>query len=283
MQSIPQLPFLGFGLGLRKEHYHDLLNKPAGVDWLEIITENFLVPGGKPLYYLDSFAELYPLVMHGVSLSIGSCDPLNMDYLKQVKKLCARIQAPWISDHLCWTGIDHTNLHDLMPLPYTEEAVKHVAFRIKQVQEFLERPLLLENVSSYIQYKDSTMSEAQFYTAVVEESNCLMLLDINNVYVSSINHGFHPGDYIESLPRQRVKQIHLAGHVNLGTHIIDTHDSPVIKPVWSLYQQAIQRFAKVSTMIERDANIPPLDTLLSELEHAKALSQDAMRQHHEFT
>lgn len=283
MSHIPELPFLGFGLGLRKEHYHDLLEPTPEVDWLEIITENFLVPGGKPLHYLEKLAERYPLVMHGVSMSLGSTDPLDRTYLNQVKQLALRFKAHWVSDHLCWTGVNQTHLHDLMPLPYTDEALLHVTQRIKQVQDILERPILIENVSSYVSFNQSHMSEAQFYTYVAEEANCLMLLDVNNVYVSSVNQGFDPLKFIEALPKGRVQQIHLAGHLNLKTHIIDTHDRDVIPPVWSLYRKTIERLGPVSTMIERDAHIPPLHDMIEELNQAKAITHTVLsRKEHEF-
>lgn len=271
-QTTPPLPFLGFGLGLRPEHYQSILDTQPPVDWFEILTENYLVPGGKPHYYLSKIKEQYPMVMHGVSLSIGSQDPLNFEYLQKVKDLAKHVNALWISDHLCWTGAHGTNLHDLMPLPYTPETIKHVVSRIKQVQDFLERPLLLENVSSYITYKDSELTEWDFYRTISEEANSLMLLDINNIYVSSFNHKFDPIDYLNGIPKHKVQQFHLAGHLNLGDHIIDTHDHNIVQPVWDLYAQAIQRFGLVSTMIERDDNIPPLEIVLKELNHAKTLA-----------
>lgn len=265
-------PYLGFGLGLRTDHYETILSGSPPVDWFEIITENYLVGGGKPLHYLDRIRERYPLVMHGVSLSIGGSDPLNYDYLSQVKALAARIEPAWISDHLCWTGGNGVNMHDLLPLPYTEEAIAHVAGRVAQVQEFLGRRILLENVSSYVSYKESTLSEWEFFRAVVERADCLMLLDVNNVFVSSFNHDFDPLDYLNAIPPGRVRQIHLAGHRNYGDYIIDTHDEPVIDPVWELYRQALLRLGPVSTMIERDDNIPPLAELLAELDKARSIA-----------
>jgi uncharacterized protein len=261
--------YLGFGLGLRTDHYNAILETKPKVDWFEILTENYLVPGGKPLYYLDSIRKDYPMVMHGVSLSIGSSDHLNMDYLQQVKNLAARVEPRWISDHLCWTGVAHKNMHDLLPLPYTEEALQHVAERVMRVQDFLGRQILLENVSSYITYTDSALTEWDFFCEVVERADCLILLDINNIYVSAFNHGFIPQDYFEKIPSHRVQQFHLAGHSDLGTHIIDTHDAPIVDGVWQLYKQAIRKFGRVSTMIERDDNIPPLEFLLEELMQAK--------------
>ncbi len=265
-------PSLGFGLGLRVEHYQTILDTRPSIDWFEILSENYLVPGGKPLHYLDRIRADYPVAMHGVSLSIGSSDPLNRDYLKQLKHLADRIEPAWLSDHLCWTGLNGTNLHDLMPLPYTEEAIEHVAARVRQVQDFLGRRILLENVSSYVTYTQSEMSEWEFVRAILERADCLMLLDVNNIYVSSYNHGFDARAYLDAIPVERVQQFHLAGHTNHGNYIVDTHDHPVIDPVWNLYAHAVRRFGEVSTMIERDDNIPPLDELLAELDQARAIA-----------
>ena len=264
--------YLGFGLGLRIPHYDEILATRPQVDWFEVLSENYLVPGGKPLYYLERIRANYPVVMHGVSLSIGGTDPLNLDYLKQLKALADRIEPRWISDHLCWTGVGGLNLHDLMPLPYTEEAVQHVASRVKQVQDFLGRRILLENVSSYVTYKQSQLTEWEFLAHIAEQADCLILLDINNIYVSSFNHGFDPEDYLNGIPIERVRQFHLAGHQNCGNYIVDTHDHPIINPVWALYETAVKRFGSVSTMIERDDNIPPLKELLAELNHARIIA-----------
>jgi uncharacterized protein len=269
---------LGFGLGLRVDHYESILNSQPDVDWFEIISENYMVPGGKPLHYLDRIRERYPIVMHGVSLSIGSTDPLNRDYLKQLKALAARVQPAWISDHLCWTGVHGTNLHDLLPLPYTEETIDHVAARIREVQDVLGRQLLIENVSSYVSYVQSQLSEWDFLHAVCERADCLLLFDVNNIYVSSVNHGFNPLDYLNGIPAERVQQIHLAGHEDHGRYIIDTHDHPVADPVWDLYAEALRRFGSVSTMIERDDNIPPLDELLAELDHARHIAAQVAKE-----
>jgi len=265
-------PYLGFGLGLRKEHYQAILQTEPDVDWFEILTENYLVPGGKPLYYLDQIREKYPLVMHGVSLSIGNSEPLNFDYLQQVKNLSERIDARWLSDHLCWTGTNGTNAHDLLPLPYTEDVITHVAERIGQVQDFLGRRILIENVSSYISYQQSEMNEWEFLTEVAHRADCLLLLDINNIYVSAINHEFDPEDYLQAIPDERVQQHHLAGHSDYGDYIIDTHDMPVCEPVWDLYAKATEYYSDVSFMIERDANIPELDILLEELNRARSIA-----------
>ena len=270
--------YLGFGLGLRPTHYDDIINtKPTDIDWFECLTEDYLIPGGNPLYYLDKVRENYPMVMHGVSMSIGSTDPLNMDYLAQVKALAKRIEPKWMSDHLCWTGYAGTNLHDLMPLPYTEEAIDHVAERVQRVQDFLGRQILLENVSSYVTYKDSAMSEWDFLTAIAEKADCLILLDVNNIYVSSFNHQFDPVEYLNAIPVERVQQFHMAGHENCGTHIIDTHDHPIIQDVWDLYEKAVARFGQVSTMIERDANIPPLAELQQELAQARDIAANVLK------
>jgi uncharacterized protein (UPF0276 family) len=273
MTHYKKLPYLGFGLGLRKEHYTDILATQPAVDWFEVLTENYLVPGGKPLYYLDKIHQHYPMAMHGVSLSIGSSDPLNMAYLKQVKALAQRIDAHWISDHLCWTGLNGINAHDLLPLPYTEEAINHVAQRIQQVQEVLGRQILMENVSSYISYQQSgDMTEWEFFTEVCERADCLMLLDINNIYVSAVNHEFDPEDYLNNVPIERVQQYHLAGHSDYQDYLIDTHDHPIVEAVWQLYKKAIARFGKVSTMIERDDNIPPLAEVMQELSQVRQLA-----------
>jgi uncharacterized protein (UPF0276 family) len=272
MSYFEQRPDLGFGLGLRKQHYEQVVAERPAVDWFEVITENYLVPGGKPLHYLDRIRSDYPMVMHGVSLSIGGTDPLNRDYLRQVKALAERIEPVWVSDHLCWTGLDGVNLHDLLPLPYTEDAIRHVADRVGQVQDILGRRILLENVSSYVSYTHSEMQEWEFLSAVAKRSDCLILLDINNIYVSAFNNGFDPMQYLENIPAERVWQFHLAGHLNLGGTIIDTHDDAVIDAVWELYAAAVRRFGTVSTMIERDDNIPALESLLAELDIARRLA-----------
>lgn len=261
--------YLGYGLGLRKDHYNELLTGAPAVDWLEIVSENYMVPGGKPLDYLMRLRERYPMVMHGVSLSIGGTDPLDRDYLASLRALARSVEPAWISDHLCWTGIDGVNLHDLLPLPYTEEAVRHVAGRVEQVQDDLGRRILLENVSSYLTYQASDMTEWAFLAEVAERADCLILLDINNIYVSATNHGFDPYAYLQGIPVDRVQQFHLAGHTAEDPLLIDTHDQPVPDPVWDLYAAAVRRFGRVSTMIERDDNIPPLATLVDELDQAR--------------
>lgn len=268
-------PHLGHGLGLRVDHYEAILADPSvPIDWLEIVTENYLVPGGRPLDYLERFRARYRLVMHGVSLSIGGTDPLDRRYLRDLRALAARIEPAWISDHLCWTSVDGMQLHDLLPLPYTEEAVAHVAARIGQVQDAIGRRLVLENVSSYVAYHASQMPEWTFLAAVAEAADCLILLDLNNLYVSSVNHGFDPLDYLAGLPAARIQQFHLAGHSTGGTLLIDTHDAAVADPVWRLYAEALRRYGAVTTMIERDDAIPPLAELLAELSVARGIAAD---------
>ncbi len=269
-------PFLGFGLGLRKEHYDAILTDDPAVDWFEILSENYMVDGGKPLYYLDRIRRDYPLVMHGVSLSIGSTDPLNMDYLRDLKVLADRVQPEWMSDHLCWTGVGGHNYHDLLPMPYTREIVRHVAERVSRVQDYLGRRILLENLSSYVSFDSSEMSEWEFVTEVAEAADCLLLLDVNNVYVSSVNHGFDPMDYIRGVPAGRVWQLHLAGHTTnaSGKIMIDTHDMPIRDEVRELYANTCELLGPVSTMIERDDNIPPLGELLEELQSLRDIGEN---------
>ena len=269
----PRYAPLGYGLGLRVNHYEEILADAPALDWLEVLSENYMIPGGKPLQYLARFRERYPLVMHGVSLSIGSADPLDRDYLAQLKRLASFVEPAWISDHLCWTGVGGTNLHDLMPLPYTEEALEHVAARVREVQDFLGRRILLENVSSYIAFHASQLSESEFIAEVARRADCLILLDINNIHVSAANHGFDASTYLTDIPVDRVQQFHLAGHMQHDGLLIDTHDAPIIDPVWRLYAHAVRRFGPVSTMIERDDHIPPLADLLVELDHARRIAQ----------
>ncbi|WP_299772669.1 DUF692 domain-containing protein [uncultured Pseudoteredinibacter sp.] len=268
--------YLGFGLGLRTDHFEEVLQTNPKVDWFEVISENFMVAGGKPRYYLQQVRERYPIVMHGVSMSLGSTDPLDMDYLKRLKSLVDEVQPAWISDHLCWSQLGGVNSHDLLPMPYTEEALKHIVGNIKQAQDFLGRQMLIENVSSYISYRESAMTEWEFYSAVVEEADCLMLLDINNIYVSARNHHFDAEQYLAAINPQRVRQMHLAGHSDYGDYIIDTHDHPVVDSVWQLYAKAIERFGPVSTMIERDDDIPALSELIEELNQARQISAETL-------
>jgi uncharacterized protein (UPF0276 family) len=266
-------PALGFGLGLRVDHYDAILSSNPAIDWFEVLTENYLVPGGKPLHYLTRIAERFPIVMHGVSLSIGSTQPLDLEYLRQVKALAQRVQPRWISDHLCWTGVAGRNTHDLLPLPYTEEALANVVERVRTVQDILGRRILLENVSSYVAFCDSSLTEWQFLSEIAERADCLILLDVNNIFVSSVNHEFDALEYLNAIPAARVQQIHLAGHENHGDYLVDTHDHPVPDPVWQLYAAALRRFGAVSTMIERDDHIPPLEELCAELAQARALAE----------
>jgi uncharacterized protein (UPF0276 family) len=264
---------LGFGVGLRRPHYAPILDAHPTMDWFEVISENFMVEGGRPLQILEDVRAHYPIVMHGVSLSIGSSDPLNRTYLDALRAAARRFEPAWVSDHLCWTGVGGGNLHDLLPLPYTEETVRHVAERIRQVQDILERTILIENVSSYMAFRSSRLEEWEFLRAVAEEADCAILLDINNIYVSSVNHGFDPLTYLRAIPKLKVRQFHLAGHSDMGGHLIDTHDHPIAPAVWDLYGAAVAHFGAVPTMIERDDNIPALSELAAELDIAREVSR----------
>jgi uncharacterized protein (UPF0276 family) len=263
---------MGFGLGLRPQHYEEIDSAPGKVSWFEALSENYMVPGGRPLYWLDRFRRDYPMVLHGVSLSIGSTDPLDRHYLDELKTLADRVEPLWISDHLCFTGRGGLNLHDLLPLPYTEEALNHVAERVMRVQDHLGRRLVLENVSSYVTYAASELTEWDFIAALAERADCEILLDVNNVYVSAFNHEFDALAFLRAMPAKRVRQFHLAGHSNMGTHIIDTHDHPIVPDVWELYAEAVRLFPGVPTMIERDDNIPSYAELLAELDQARAIA-----------
>tara|TARA_R110002049_G_scaffold299206_1_gene489347 strand:- start:2865 stop:3734 length:870 start_codon:yes stop_codon:yes gene_type:complete len=265
-------PFLGFGLGLRTDHYQYVIENKPQVDWFEIISENYMVPGGKPLANLDKIRHDYPIVMHGVSMSIGSTDPLNKSYLKKLKKLIDRVEPHWISDHLCWTSVNQINSHDLLPLPYDETTIEHIVERIKQVQDILGRQMLIENLSSYVTYNDSEMPEWEFVNEIAKRADCYLLLDINNIFVSANNHHYEPQNYVDGIDSDRVMQFHLAGHSYNGNMIIDTHDHDVCDPVWDLYGYALERFGAVSTMIERDDNIPPFMTLRDELAIAEKIA-----------
>jgi uncharacterized protein (UPF0276 family) len=270
------LPFLGYGLGLRSTYYQQILEQSPDVDWFEVVSENFMVQGGKALYYLDAIAERYPLVMHGVSLSIGGPHALDPDYLNQLKQLAERVRPAWISDHLCWSRGNAHQLHDLLPLPYTEESLDYIAARVMQVQDILQRPLVLENVSSYVRVASDDFTEWEFLAALSRESGCELLLDVNNVYVSSRNHGFDPWAFIRSLPIDKVRQLHLAGHSDYGDYVIDTHDHPVSDPVWALYQRTLEHFGPVATLLERDDHFPPFDELLDELQKARELGNKVL-------
>ncbi|REK25774.1 MAG: DUF692 domain-containing protein [Planctomycetota bacterium] len=262
-------PNLGLGVGLRTVHFSHILRAQPEVDWFEIISENFIDSQGRPRYVLEQIAERYRVVMHGVSMSIGSTDPLDFEYLAKLKRLAGEINAHWISDHLCWTGVAGRNSHDLLPIPFNEETLRHAVERIRIVQDFLERPLVLENPSSYVTFADSTMTEWEFLTRMAEDADCGLLLDVNNVYVSSVNHDFDPHEFVESVPHHRVVQVHLAGHTNCGTHLIDTHDGEVIDPVWELYRKAHRLTGGVSTLLEWDASIPPFEVVHHEVLKAK--------------
>jgi uncharacterized protein len=267
-----------FGLGLRTEHYEEIVANPGRVSWFEAISENYMVPGGSPLYWLDRIRRDYPMALHGVSMSIGSIDPLDTRYLADLRTLIDRVQPLWVSDHLCFTGLAGKNMHDLLPLPYTEEALDHVAGRVRQVQDFLGRRLVLENVSSYVSYSASELSEWDFIAELARRADCEILLDVNNVFVSAFNHEFDPRAFLAAMPRERVRQFHLAGHLHKGTHIIDTHDHPVIDGVWDLYAEAVRLFPGVPTMIERDADIPPYAELVAELDIARRIAAGVARQ-----
>jgi uncharacterized protein (UPF0276 family) len=269
---------IDFGLGLRPEHYEEIAASPGRVSWFEALSENYMVPGGSPLHWLDRLRRDYPMALHGVSLSIGSVDPLNEAYLADLKALSDRVQPLWISDHLCFTGVDQLNMHDLLPLPYTEEALQHVAERVMRVQDRLGRRLVLENVSSYVTYACSELTEWQFIAELAARADCEVLLDINNVHVSAFNHGFDAHEFLRTMPRERVRQFHLAGHTHKGSHIIDTHDHPIVPEVWALYAEAVKLFPGVPTMIERDADIPPYEELLAELEVARGIAADVRRE-----
>src|SRR5260370_13590786 len=262
---------LGYGVGLRRQHYSHVLETHPNVDWFEVISENFMVAGGRPLEVLEGVRANYPIVMHGVSMSIGSTDSLNRHYLRQLRDLAGRFELAWISDHLCCTGVGGRNLHDLLPLPYTEEAVRHVVARIRDVQDVLERPILVENVSSYMAFADSTMTEWEFISAIAAEADCGILLDINNIFVSAFNHRFDANYYIDAVPVERVVQYHLAGHSDHGTHLLDTHDHPVRDEVCALYERAARRFGAVSAIVEWDDNIPEFAELANAADRASAI------------
>jgi len=268
---------LGIGIGLRTTHFGEILAGAPAVDWFEVLSENFMDTGGRPLHVLDRVAERYPVALHGVSLSIGSTDPLDRTYLRKLKALAERARARWVSDHLCWTGVLGRNTHDLLPLPYDEATLRHVSRRVKQVQDVLERPLVLENPSTYLAFARSTMTEWEFLGRLGDDSGCGLLLDVNNVYVSAFNHGFDPRQYVDAVPADRVVQVHLAGHTNHGTHILDTHDGPAVDAVWGLYARLCARTGPVSTLFEWDASVPPLEVVRAEAEKARPLREAAVR------
>ena len=268
------LPNLGYGVGLRTVHFSHVLQEHPPVDWFEIISENFLNTGGRVMHVLDQVAERYPIAMHGVSMSIGSTDPLDVPYLKKLKELSERINARWVSDHICWTGVAHRNMHDLLPVPYNQEVVDHMVARIKQAQDIMERPLMFENPSTYVEFTISDMTEWDFIREVCDQSGCGLLLDANNIYVSCFNHGWDADEYLAGIPHDRVTQYHLAGHTNRGTHIIDTHDNYVIDEVWQIYRKCIQRSGGRATLLEWDDNIPEFDIVHAESLKARDLVAD---------
>lgn len=275
--SCAQRPrYLGFGLGLRPQHYRDILDGAPKVDWFEAISENYMVAGGQPLRMLDDIRARYPIVLHGVSLSIASTTPFNERYLADLKALADRTEPEFVSDHLCWTGVHGVNLHDLLPIPYTREALDHVVARIQYVQDTLKRPIAIENVSSYVQFSHSEMTEWEFIAEMTKRTGCWLVLDVNNVFVSAFNHDWDAQTFIDSIPPDRVVQFHLAGHEHSMTHIIDTHDALIPEPVWNLYKAAVKRFGAVSTIIERDDNIPPLDELVTELSVAREIAENLL-------
>jgi hypothetical protein len=265
-------PNLGFGIGLRTDHYPDFLNGHPNVDFLEIISEGFMIEGGRPLHILDQLRDRYPIIPHGVSLSIGSIDPLDESYLTRLKGLLDKINPPWFSDHICWTKVHGKNLHNLMPLPYTQSTVDFVADKIKQLQDRMGRLFIFENVSSYVEFQQSQMPEWEFVAKVAQQADCGILLDVNNIFVSSFNHDFDPMDYINAMPADRIIQYHVAGHKDKGSVIIDTHDHTIRDEVWELYRKCTTIFDGVSTLLERDDHIPEINDLLSELDTARKLN-----------
>ena len=263
----------GFGLGLRRQHYPDFLAQPQKVEWLEVISENYMELGGKPRDVLSKVRAHYPIALHGVSMSLGSPGPLNPDYMFALKALADAIEPLWVSDHLAWTGVHGFNSHDLLPLPYNAESLRRMIEHVDAAQTYLGRRILIENPSSYVAFKASDMDEADFLTELCQHTDCLLLLDVNNVFVSSVNHGFDPRAYLQRLPAERVQQIHVAGHTDRGDAIIDTHDQPVRDEVWALYVDALHHVGDVATMIERDDQIPDLSELLIELDRAREIAR----------
>jgi hypothetical protein len=264
-------PYLGHGIGLRIPHFRAVQEERPAVDWFEVISENYMVRGGNPKRVLRAVRERYPVVLHGVALSIGSVDPLDARYLDELAALAHEIEPAWISDHLCFSSVGGHAGHDLWPLPFTEESLTHVSERILRVQDRLKRRILIENVSSYLVYASSTMSEWEFLARLAGRADCGLLLDVNNVFVSARNHGFRARDFIAALPAERVGQIHLAGHTDKGTHLLDTHDHPVCDGVWELYRAALERCGRVTTLVEWDDHIPPIDEVIAEARRAAAL------------
>ncbi|HEY5145175.1 MAG TPA: DUF692 domain-containing protein [Polyangiaceae bacterium] len=270
------IPDLGIGVGLRSPHMRHVLRERPAMDWFEIISENFFAEGGVARAHLESVRSHYPLIPHGVSLSIGGTDPLDLDHLSRLRRLVRRIEAPWCSDHLCWTGVGGVDVHDLLPMPYTRETLAHVAERVRRVQGELETPFALENASSYMEYRESTMTEHEFLAELAERADCGILLDVNNVFVSAYNHGFDANAYIDAIPCDRVVQMHLAGHTDKGAYLLDTHSDHVRDDVWQLYRRAVRRCGAVSTLIEWDENIPSWSVLAAEGQAARVARNDAL-------
>lgn len=274
------LPHLGYGVGFRGEHKEHVFERQPDVDWFEIISENYMATSGLPMYALDQLIERYPVILHGVAMSIGTTSPIDFDYLRQLRQLADRVHSPWVTDHICWTGMSYHNSHDLLPVPYNEETLAHLVERIRIVQDFMERPLGFENPSTYVEFVDSTMSEAEFLGALVRESGCMLLLDVNNIYVSCFNHGWDADDYLAHVPFDKVVQFHLAGHTNHGTHIIDTHADYVIDEVWTLYRKAHELSGGRPTLLEWDSDIPDFDVVHGEVlkakQHVESLTADTI-------
>jgi uncharacterized protein len=264
MNRLAETKDYGIGIGLRIPHYRHILEQKPVVDWFEVISENYMVDGGRPLQVLDQILEQYRVVQHGVSMYFGSAEPLNREHLKRLKALVRRTKTPWLTDHLCWGSVDGRYTHDLLPMPYTFEAARATAQKIREARDFLETPIAVENVSSYAEYHVSEMTEWEFLSEVVEDADCGILLDVNNIYVSSQNHDFDPASYVNAVPAERVMQIHIAGHSKFEKYILDTHDHPVIDPVWALYAQAIRRCGPTPTLLEWDDNIPSFDEVHTE-------------------
>jgi hypothetical protein len=270
------LPDLGLGVGLRPVHFRHIVEKWPRMDWFEILSENYLDTEGRPVHFLDQIAERYPIVMHGVSLSIGSTDPIDFEYLAKLKRLAGRVRAVWMGDHICWTGVAGLNGHDLYPVPYTEESLSHLVERVRVVQDYLERPLVLENPSTYLTFRASSMPEEEFIARLAEDADCALLLDVNNVYVTCRNHDLDPYEYLKPIPYDRVVQIHLAGHTDHGSHCIDTHNGRVIDPVWELYAEVQRQRGNTATLLEWDADIPKFEVLQREVGRANRF-RDALR------
>lgn len=268
-------PLTGVGIGLRSQHYQDILKHSPDIPWFEALSDNYMNDGGLPLYYLEQIRQHYPITFHGVGMSLGATDPLNEEYLTRLKGLIARFEPVYVSDHLCWSSHSGLYANDLLPMPYTQEAVRHIAERILRVQDFLGRRILIENVSSYVSYTQSVMEEVDFLTEVVGQADCDLLCDVNNIYVSAKNHHYDPLVYLSKLPADRIKEFHLAGYEDMGTHLLDTHGARVHEPVWALYQEALKRFGPIPTLIEWDTDIPDFDVLVQEQSRAK----DFMSEH----